>query len=699
MLDDEAMEALARKIAVEDRTDLHASSVDAEAESLAPPPSPDHADDLTRLENLAGEDWHELDDAAIEALAGRLAAEDVAQMNTDSAVPELSFVADGALDDTLTARSETGKITFTIGALDGDAAPIPPLEPDVGADRPAVISFKNESARSQTGPTQDADATQDLSAVEKPAPITAATASEGSGEPNEQSKERKPHITLTVRKRAADSDSQSSAPISPPVSSVTIKSATEDDWHKALAHLNSDFGLGDTISAQPIPNHTAPTVSQRVEPSPAEPVKAAPVGFSQPETAEADVIQSDIALADGTEADGTEPETVIHEHAPMGQMPNMISFAGMELVEAEPDLPSATELLMAQQGRVENQTAAIGSEGRADAHSANAKLESRAELDLVEPEELAFVEDGKVVGVDELAIGPMQVIVEQLAQERATSTQATLHEHAEPDHPMVEVEEYQALKASEAGEVLAGDATDAPMQTGAEQSDEEPPQTQAEAQRYGLAGLTEITGSASNLDGIADAFYDYDDATRLSLLQTIISESLVDATRKDANAKSRDLLSDEDARELVMARFGKDRIKLADMMHDISGHRRLDMTRLLQDQGGEALVVYLYHIGMDERNTLSILLHGPDAVSHSYDKIAQLMTLYRQLYPAAALRIVTQLFGQGRVSKAVHQPIHDEGAGKDAARLRQPTSMATQENRSDKAPAFGRRTSVPDSSA
>ena len=147
------------------------------------------------------------------------------------------------------------------------------------------------------------------------------------------------------------------------------------------------------------------------------------------------------------------------------------------------------------------------------------------------------------------------------------------------------------------------------------------------------------------------------------------------------------------AKELIMARFGDNRIRLADMLHDISRPPAAGYDTDAARQGGEALVVYLYSIGLDESHTLSMVLHGPDAVSHSYTKVAELMTLYSQLYPAAAAEIVRQLFGTPLRATTEHQPIYDNGAAEASPRQRKTGLTDGIGHKETKAPIFGRRVS------
>ena len=78
----------------------------------------------------------------------------------------------------------------------------------------------------------------------------------------------------------------------------------------------------------------------------------------------------------------------------MGFMPDTISFAGLDLVEAEPDLPSVSDLLLRQSGA------------------------ATPHVELIEPIEIDILENGKLTSLDELAATPMQVVSEQLEAQR-----------------------------------------------------------------------------------------------------------------------------------------------------------------------------------------------------------------------------------------------------------------------------------------
>ncbi len=579
--------------------------------------------------------------------------------------------------------------------------------------------------------------------------------------------ERKPKITLTIRKSSgediteqSDTDRRPDAPIhSEPQpdavatarpepetarTNIHMTSATEDDWKRALAHLNGDLPFADSAdassrlftvprsdnavrpedkqgdkgiaAANPFANMESDGLNKVVEaieneldfdpiptdgedtfaPEPSDAKPDLPLAFD--ETAEdgasteepldppsvtplelpvfAEALPIPRGEPDATSAQtGDESEPLIHAHVPLGFMPDMIGFKGLELVEALPDMPSASDLLLRQAGH------------------------ALPHVELVEPVEIDILENGKITALEDLEATPMQVITRQLEAQRealnalrqkmrdyedasrlAAKPLSDLNapapfEHSPVDeiedisslpelseHKLVDVEDYQALKEAEV-EVLAEPA--------AAQS-EMLSQPDAVASEAGSAiGLAHSLLHAAGDHGIAESFYAYDAATRLAILQSILAETIKDVAQQAEEDANRKLLNESQIRQLVAARFSNDRIGAADLMHDISGHRRLDMTQLLQDRGGEALVVYLYSIGVDESSTLSILLHGPDAIAHDYEKITQLITLYHQLYPAAARTIVSQLFGEPR-STTSHQHLsqHDDGAGLASPRLR-----------------------------
>ncbi|WP_245418207.1 hypothetical protein [Cohaesibacter haloalkalitolerans] len=469
--------------------------------------------------------------------------------------------------------------------------------------------------------------------------------------------------------------------------------------HPVVEAIESELSI-DAFSEEPVDNGgdtLAPhePVSPRSQLIPDEPAFAEPLpiphGTLKPET-------------EDTLSNTNAP--LIHEHAPLGFMPDMISFAGLDLVEAEPDLPSATELLLKQSGF------------------------AAPRVELIEPIDIDILENGKLTHLEDLDTTPMQIISEQLDAQREalnalrlqmkryedtsssshtlsdldkeSDTPSTLDVQASPEaasidddlltlpefssHRLVDVEEYQAIRQTTAEmEETEDDITPSP----------------ASFRSSNPIDLAAMAIAPLGSTGIADQFFAYDEETRLTLIQSILAETLVDVAHQEADDKSRALLDEETIHTLVTARFSNDRIRLADLMHDISGHRRLDMIQLLQDKGGEALVVYLYSIGVDESSSLSILLHGPDAISHDYSKISRLMTLYHQLYPAAARKIVSQLFGEPRRITTKHQPMHDEGSGKASPRLRGTSQEhQTQNGESQESPStaasFGRRTSQPD---
>ncbi|WP_319495793.1 DUF2336 domain-containing protein [uncultured Cohaesibacter sp.] len=615
-----------------------------------------------------------------------------------------------------------------------------PTEPEGVGERKAQITLTIRKSSDNTASTVD---------VLKATPIT-----EPASEPAPVVSEEK-STSATVTKPSVRTTTSVSIP------GVHLTSATEDDWERALARLTGDVSPQDEDDDEPrVFSVPANTSVAKTELTPAAAGAASPVATVEDSALHpvVEAIESELSIdafseeststtkqedslapreplaprsqlipdepafveslpiprgaikpkADTSASDSDAP--VIHEHAPLGFMPDMISFAGLDLVEAEPDLPSATELLLKQSGF------------------------AAPRVELIEPIDIDVLENGKLTRLEDLDTTPMQVISEQLEAQRSAlnelrlkmkryedatansrfqaylektedhseSTPSTLevpapeaYANAEDDllslpefsgHRLVEVEEFQVIR-----------------QTTAE---EEETETEVAPSPVSLGSSNPIDLAAMAIapigsTGIADRFFAYDEETRLTLIQSILAETLVEMARQDADDNARALLDEDTIHALVTARFSNDRIRLADLMHDISGHRRLDMIQLLQDKGGEALVVYLYAIGVDESSSLSILLHGPDAISHDYDKISRLMTLFHQLYPAAANKIVTQLFGEPRRIAAKHQPIHDEGSGKASARLRganqehQGQNGGAQESPST-ATGFGRRTTRPD---
>ena len=614
-----------------------------------------------------------------------------------------------------------------------------------------------------------------------------------------RSSERKPQITLTIRKssnsetvstpNSGEAEKATKAPTPAPVSEQAassapstpaqddlsiprahLTSATEDDWERALARLTGDLPASDEDGVAPrifsVPaaaestnqqteTKTNPLAQMRTTglekvveaieselsldsiattgPSEMSSQDEEPVGSAKEDAVEGHASLEDASIiSEATDqpliaeplpiprgapssvdeevsSEGDEP--LVHEHAPLGFMPDMISFAGLELVEAEPDLPSVSDLLLETSSR------------------------AMPHVELVEPIEIDILENGEITALEDLEATPMQVISEQLEAQRealnalrqkmkdyedgtrqsvsAPSFSAGFQaDHDAPapiekmdteseaddisslpelsQHTLVDVDAYEAMKGSEKNQ--NANETAASSSSPSDESNETDP-----------VDLASMVLNATARDGMANSFYGYDAETRLTILQSILAETIVDAGQQTKDDQARVMLDDFTVQELVAARFSNDRIRAADLMHDISGHRRLDMTQLLQDKGGEALVVYLYSIGLDESSTLSILLHGPDAIAHDYEKITQLMTLYHQLYPAAANKIVAQLFGQPRtVASTQHAPLHDEGAGKSAARLRK-TGLQGSSDPSRKAasegsalPEFGRRLKRPE---
>ncbi len=808
----EALDSMSEKTQTQPSADSLSETCDEAAPALegaavVPEPFFDE-EDRKILERLSESDWEMLDDEAVEALARELAKEEAekaaeAQSVSSDPVQAASETGDSPCSD----EEEIGPNSFRIGAFDQSNAPIPPLRSQLDAlEREPTIVFKSieetveerpVSPMSPVSPVSSKSGqkgiedivSHDRDVLSSPWSHSAETASEPivtdtaplepmngldlaptvslAGEmhqeddahqeapetfsaslpetetlpetasfgtplsapldavadrtidqlrPTEptrselersldtfikQSKkdkgeENKPQITLTVRKASQDSDrkqTRSATPETQPTS-VVLTSATEDDWYKALASLTGDpviihpetglakeMPLSDPVaSLNDIPTGLsdipALDVSDRFKAIESElafddEITSAP---SVPVEKESNPLMSAIALTDPlvdlaetaekpVRAAQSESEPLIHEHAPLGFMPDMISFSGLDLVEAEPDLPSATDLLLEQAGKA---TPAV---------------------ELVEPVELEIRENGKVISLSEIEDQSVRVAVEQIAASRKSGKKAEsdkddislLNELS--GHHLVDAEDYAKLKMQDTrreGRTLSErEITQSDSNLGAPKAD-----------TISFPVLPE-TSSAS--EGIADAFFAYDDETRLALLQSILAESLVDVAAQTANARQWRAIDEDKAQELVSARFSNDRIRTADLMHDISGHRRLQMTQLLQDKGGEALVVYLYSIGLDDRSTLSMLLHGPDAISHDYAKVAQLMTLYNQLYPAAADKIIAQLFGTPRRVQIRHQTLHDDGAGIASARLRTTGLESRHQSEEKTTPEFGRR--------
>ncbi|WP_319529381.1 DUF2336 domain-containing protein [uncultured Cohaesibacter sp.] len=758
-LDDDAIEALARSLAV---TDLAAT--EQQGADVAPEQPVDMIEAAPMTAISDEQTFAGLDDADLQALAKSLAEEDLLELDTPETTslqgvyqPEF-FEADiNDLEDWDGER----RLSFRIGVDDEQNAPIPPLERLDPNSRAATISFRGSQM-----PQEDEI---DTVAVAAPEPVASEACAQANftipavaiSEPahqvaaapqpqpeqmitpvkpaSEKSGERKAQITLTIRKRSEDSDQNADITTPERAARVQLSSATEDDWQQALSWLQREVvPYSKTSRTAPAPKQEPAKPGAVATAAPAQPTvksveipaefdvmslpkmkadlpqladatpEAEPIAADAPEVIEEPVFDAPVAAepivvpasaplpniiipAQQSEAQGP----LVHEHAPMGFMPDMVSFEGLDLVEAEPDLPSVSDLLL-------------------DQH----KRRSAPVVEIVEPVELAFIEDGKITSIDEMQFGPMQVVVEQLAAERRAAEEsvkpamphvsASLVQRAEElkaemlattakqsddmtdlpsmaQHHLVDAEEFSVLRSMEAksSPAEAAESTEAPTaQAAGTVTVHETPSV----------SLREIIGSNLNAEGMAETFYAYDEESRLTLLQSIIANTLVEAAHLEHDITNRAMLSDDQAQSLVMARFGNNRIALTELLHDLSGHRRVDLTQLLQDKGGEALVVYLYHIGLDESGTLSMLLHGPDAVSHNYNKIAQLMTLYNQLYPMAAERIVTQLFGRGhRANVAAHQPLHDAGSGAASPRLRKDGQTAQTDQSGQKAPVFGRR--------
>ena len=688
-------------------------------------------DDVALLQKLNSSDWDQLDDAAIEALAEQLALEEMREAGVD--IPPEAELIDGSGEDS-SSFANPNRVFFKIGVHDAENAPIPPLElvdtsgrmatiafnGQINADEPApesaAVTAAEADALVQDEPVEDVASTETVSSytesndadlaaetvrAEQETQITADEAiaalkslskkvkAEASKDPQE---ERKPQITLTLRKKDAPTASGSDGQqLTAKASSVELSSTTENDWMEALSRLQAEY-VPEDDKVTPAPSHSALANTAPVQETPTKDHQRADMPFEPlmieeelelptlslneknefPSNGERNRVETPPTWSAATlpaEPVQTQSQPLIHEHAPMGFMPDMVSFDGLDLIEAEPDLPSATELLLARQQAI-------------------------PVVELVEPVELAYVENGKTVTLEEYENAHMQVVVEQLAAQREAAaapkaidhvavTASTMSQPPEDltdlpqmaNHRVVEADTYEQMRSAE-------------------------PETAQEPVNQGVPGwdqpvdLTEILNTTHSSYGISDSFYQYDDETRLMVLQTIIAETFGEAAQVTRDIEQRPSLDLERSQALVMARFSTDRVLLADLMHDISGHRRLDMTRLLQDKGGEALVVYLYHIGLDESSTLSMVLHGPDAIAHDYAKVSQLMTLYNQLYPAAARKIVEQLFGTPLQTKTpVHQPIHDDGAAQASPRLRGTGRSDHVRPAARTAPSFGRRQS------
>ena len=615
----------------------------------------------------------------------------------------------GAFDDFEDEGEKSQRrLSFRIGAEDDNTAPIPPLEPDVGSDRAATIAFggrpiedvspdspsiadeDTELSYSATRPEADriiASGIADHSEQAKvEADVSATAAVDNFAEaplPSEPNKDTAPTIRLTVRKKNhAVVDQAPDEATSQQSQSVTLSSATEDDWESALARLSEEFETQPerTQPTQVAASEPLETAIENSIPQSQEPFVPASVA-EQSVSGLVDALPPQLPSSLSNQSMGENVETIPHEHAPMGFMPDMVSFEGLDLVEAEPDLPSATELLLKQRA-----TPAV---------------------ELVEPVEVRF-SDGSLSSAmaDQGQQNLMKTVSEQLAAEKVTReglpggmedtdinavTHSVLNSEASnktnpvsdpiarqgdmtdlaalSEHQKVDVDEYLALKKEENPSEI-----------------EKEPVVKAGPVQPLLADI------AGGQKGAADTFFGLEAEARLDLLQAVLATSLADQALLH---QEQALLPEEQAQELITARFGNDRIRLIEMLHDITGHRRMDLTGLLQDKGGEALVVYLHHLGLDESRTLSFVLHGPDAVSHDYGKVAQLMTLYDQLYPAASAAIVSQLFGTTRPmgNQAVHQPIHDDGAAESSPRLRDGETSRQSGGSASVRPVFGRRIS------
>ena len=731
MLDDDAIEALASSLAKQDLTKAENDAIATNAvdwssindDAITSMAKTLSKDDLEQVENDAvdaGEiDWSTLDDEAIEALAGSLADEDLVRMEADS------MAAAGGPD---------GRMGFTIGVFDKTNAPIPPLEVKDAVLRPATISFRTPDGVDEEAPEDPTISSQDTSdnletkakeaatSVSATKPITdsvpafagsteaplsvsgdvstapaqpevskAPASTRSSVATNEQEK-RKPQITLTIRKQtSAERDAQADALLASATKKVELSSITEQDWLTALDKLNRDYdsdsanratvGFVETAqAAAPVPTiRVEDLVAPIVTPTPAaDKTVVASEAKEKRARIESRPLHPDI-IAELQMDDQPLVQPVKRSPGNMGFAPKVMSLDDLDLVEANPNLPSASELMLGQ------------------SHSAVPYV------DLVEPIDITIHENGHTYALSDVENTPMRVVLEQLAKEKAALTapakDTVITTPSVPDapddmttlpqmaaHRVVDVEEYESLKAAETVAVAKPESR-SPLSTAPQEAEATSPVLRA-------PHLREIQGVTPPEDGMSERFFELDEETRLALLQGVMAQTLPEAAMMAQDRNQRRLIDEDTAQDLVMARFSNDRLKLTEMLHTLSGHSRVQMSKLLQDTGGESLVCFLYHIGLDEGSTLSMVLHGPDAVSHSYEKVAQLMTLYHQLYPAAAARIVRDLFGDVKKPGFVHQTVHDDGKG--AASPRQRGFAGGQQNHPNaaQAPIFGRR--VPD---
>ncbi|MCT4654852.1 MAG: hypothetical protein N4A65_03470 [Cohaesibacter sp.] len=403
-------------------------------------------------------------------------------------------------------------------------------------------------------------------------------------------------------------------------------------------------------------------------------------------------------------------EIPVSQGTPIGFMPDMVTFEDLELVEAMPDFPSATDLLIREH-----------------------ETRSTPAIEMIEPDEVVFAEATAVAdAATSLANTPAMQAAEQLAAQRNAATahideaqqllaidisrdeedrrqrrealpfapaaleadtseqldslhinirkqpiESVLNEAGDltdlPElahHRVVEADDFAALKV-DTGEAV--DSSHARITT----------------------GISAMQAPAGRL-GSLDQFLGFEEDSRLAIMQSMLATiPPMDRTERYRRwADGRPQLSEKLTSALMMARFAADEETVAQVMHDISGHRRSDMIKLLRDPGGEALVAYLYSIGLDESRTLSMVLHAPQSLSHSYNKISQLMTLFDQMHPAAALAITDQMFGiSKRGQSAHHQPMLDAGSGDKAPRLRRSSQHEEAPAQRDATITFGRRTS------
>ncbi|MCV6602251.1 MAG: hypothetical protein OIF54_11955, partial [Cohaesibacter sp.] len=417
----------------------------------------------------------------------------------------------------------------------------------------------------------------------------------------------------------------------------------------------------------------------------------------------------------------TEKSATILEQASslsdLGFMPSLIDLEDLELVEAVPDMPSAGQALM-------------------DQHAQRAT----PAIELVEPVDLYFADSEDPQSDFDGEQSPMLVVAAQmeaergkttdkLEEQRAQSDVSILRDKMERDAPanpilQVQAEEQARQEASlhhEAAQIHiqvrsspaldelvneAGDLTDLPELShhqivGAEDLAALKSDASADALETApmeSASLSNERRPAARQTGSMDQFLAFDEETRLAILQSLISTTLPmnRADRFRRWPQGRPQLEEKHSSALLMARFASDTQTVAKVMHEISGHRKSDLIKLLQDPGGEALIAYLATIGLDESRALSMVLHAPDALSHSYDKVSKLMTLFDQMHPAAGLVIVEQLLGslpqEERISQPKHVPVLDAGHDEKAARLRDNVDQEAQAHEHDPMITFGHRT-------